>query len=416
MNFRPFPPPPAPEMLRKGSLDPEDFLKAVSRDAGDVVDKLSDDVASALRDVLRDMSKSGGIDVQRAGRILAIALDGVAEGLVNSGVPGGPALAPDIVRGAIGKAVDSLVEEGSLSPADANTVKSLADAVARRLRERINDIAGGVIRNIDVTEMSDEDFRKLMDMLAERDLKEKEGPGLGSGGGLLSELWAKLLVDPRTRAYIRSRIRNLRTAAYYREMRWPKGKVLEPRETFRKYVRTGIPFPPVYKTVVVRPKTREDVVFFVDVSGSMSPVYPVIYAVMKAMEDLGLNVRMYVGDTEVAYVHDVDRVLEEVGGGGTLIGEGANRIFSELGSTLRDTSFIVYTDLEFFEEDFNVFVDALEKIRSVGSKVSVWVHDCDAVRPAVNVLERAGFHVVCDVKSLSDIVEALNEMRRELIK
>jgi len=115
-------------------------------------------------------------------------------------------------------------------------------------------------------------------------------------------------------------------------------------------------------------------------------------------------------------VTDVDRALSEVGGGGTAIGKGVAEILSSLGSTLKDTSFIVYTDLEFDPEDFELFVSSLDRVRSVGSKVSVWVYDCGAVQSSVDLLEREGFNVVCDVRSMEDMLHALNRMRKELIR
>lgn len=417
VGFRPVPVPDQ-QMLRKGALDPDVLMKSLSERSKDVVNDLASRLSTALEGAIEDVfgNEQGGDVSQTAGRFVAAVLSRVAESLEDRDVPGGPLLAPDVVEKAIDEAVSDLESKGKISKDVASALRDVSRAVAERMRERSGKLVDGLVRNINVSNLSDDEYRKLMDLISELDLKSGT-VGSGKGSGILSSLWTKLLLDPRTRAYIRSRIRDLRTAAYYREMRWPRGKRLEPRETFRKYFRTGIPFPPVYKTTLIRPRTREDVVFFVDVSGSMSASYPVIYAVMKAMEDLGLNVRMYAGDVEVRYVSDVDRVLAEVGGGGTEIGSGVQEILSELGSTLRDTSFIVYTDLFFDREDFERFKSALSTIRGMGSKVSVWIYDCGDVSDSdIKELENAGLQVVCDVKSMGDMLKALNDMRKELIK
>lgn len=414
-EFRPVPAPPRQSMLRKGAITPDDLLGALSRSTKDKVDQLSDKLSKALEGAIQDVFGSGRGSGQKAGQFVAAVLSRVSESLLDQGVPGGPLLAPDVVKKAMDRAVSDLESQGKISKDVADSLRAMTDKLVEGVRERAGPLAKGILNNLDVTNLSDDQYRKLMDMVAKADLKP-HGVGVGPGAGMLTALWAKLLTDPRTRAYIRSRIRDLRTAAYFREMRWPKGKRLEPRATFRKYFRTGMPFPPVYRTRMVRPKTREDVIFFVDVSGSMAPAYPVTYAIMKAMEDLGLNVRMYAGDTRVEFVTDVDRALSEVGGGGTAIGKGVAEILSSLGSTLKDTSFIVYTDLEFDPEDFELFVSSLDKVRGVGSKVSVWVYDCGLVQSFVDRLEQKGFNVVCDVRSMEDMLHALNRMRKELVR
>ena len=99
-----------------------------------------------------------------------------------------------------------------------------------------------------------------------------------------------------------------------------------------------------------------------------------------------------------------------------MIGKGVNTILSELGGTVKDTTFIVYADLEFSREDFNEFVSGLEKLRSAGSKVSVWVYDCDYARESVSVLEKEGFNVVCDVRSLGDMIDAAKQLKRFILK
>ena len=421
MNFRPFPAPefdrkPRVAMLKKGKISPGQLIESVvSVDPG-TLDKISDAASKGLEKVIESVVRSkGGIDTDDGAYIFSQLLDKLSEALDASTTPELNLSIDEIFKQSVDKALKDLEEKGTLSPEDADKLRGLSEEITRRLRKRLDRIASEVIRSADISEMSDEDYKRLMDMVAELDLKQ-HGVGKGAGSGILSRLWVKLVTDPRTRAYIRKRLQELRTAAHYRQLSWPHGARISPRETFRKYVRTQIPFPPVYKVKFIRPKTREDIIFFADVSGSMSAAYPVIYALMRSIEDLGLNARMYVGDTEVAYVDDVEKVLSQHGGGGTMIGEGVNVILSELGSTVKDTTFIVYTDLEFGANDFRKFLSGLDKLRAAGSKVSVWVYDCDHVRDSVSVLEKEGFNVVCDVRSLRDMIDAAEQLKRFVLK
>lgn len=434
MNFRPVPVPDFDRkpMLRQGKLDPNKLIESLTGPDQSVIDDITNKVAKVLEKTIpgvlsqpgerggRGQPSSGGgaagtQDISGVVLVISKVTDAVSSSLTERGLDVGNLAIDKILERSVRKAVKDLLEQGKITPEQASQIESVADKIARGIRERIDRIASSVIRSADLSEMSDEDYKRLMDMIAELDMKQ-HGVGVGEGSGILSQLWVKLVTDPRTREYIRRRLQELRTAAHYRQLNWPRGVRLNPRETFRKYARTQIPFPPVYTTKLIRPKTREDIIFFADVSGSMSVAYPAIYALMRAMEDLGLNVRMYVGDTEVAYVDDVDKVLSRRGGGGTLIGKGVNTILSELGGTVKDTTFIVYTDLEFNDEDFGKFVSGLEKLRSAGSKVSVWVYDCDYARESVSVLEKEGFNVVCDVRSLGDMIDAAKQLKRFILK
>jgi len=154
----------------------------------------------------------------------------------------------------------------------------------------------------------------------------------------------------------------------------------------------------------------------VDVSGSMSAAYPVIYTISKAMQDIGLNTTVYAFDTQVVTAKDVDEIFAKVGGGGTEAAPAIQAVIRDRGDTLKETSTVVYTDLEFGGSDFDDFTKGLEEARNRGSKVSVWVYDCSVVQEEVNQLERKGFMVVCDVKTLDDMLSALQRMKKELIR
>ena len=403
-------------MLQQGG-DISDLVSQISAHNPETQKKVTDALAKAISAAVNEVA-SGSTSQVTAKDVISAVSATISVAVDKALQSGKEDLAISVVTAlpdAVHRASQELSKSNKISPSVASSLDDLARKLSEAISEASKPAIARAVSSVAVDELSEKDFRKLMDAISQMDLKQ-HGVGNGPGSGLLGGLVTRVMLSGRTRAYLRDRLQDLRTAAHYRQYSWPKGKRLDVRATMRKYMRTQIPFPGVYTTQLIRPKTREDIVFVVDVSGSMSVAYPMIYAVSKAMNDLGLNSRVYAFDTEVASGYDIEAILSKVGGGGTRAAPAIEAELHDLGDTLKQTSTIVYTDLEFEPTDFSQFREKLSDVRNRGSKVSVWVYDCDAVPDEVSALRKDGFHVVCDVKTLDDMLDAARQMKRDLIR
>ena len=379
-------------MIKKGTVSPETLAKSLSPEAKQVYDRLEDVLSRALSDLNREP-----LDTGNAIKSVQAILDKALQKLEQTGDPNAILSAGQLLREAADRA-----GKGTASEVARQLASIYDQAISKHVAPRI-------IENIDPSQLSTDQWNRLLSEIEDLDLKRA---GRGPGGGIISPFLAKVFADPRTRYRIRSYLRDLRTAPHTREtLSRVGGKFVDAKRTFRETSRMGMPSL-VFRRPEYRPRTREDVVMLFDVSGSMAHEYAMVAAVAKALSEQGLNVRLWYAEEGAvrAAPRDPLKVLEHFGGGGTNLDAAVKTVLDH--ENLRHSTFIVYTDL-YEGGSWDGFLDGLKQAQSRGAHVSVFVEDCspEELQPKLRDLQKSGIHYVCDVRSLRSMVDAIKQIK-----
>lgn len=394
-------------ILEGKPLTSEDIVNTLPQSVRERIERSVDALEKLLSREIQRASQTGSVDPASLSEIL----DGFLRSLESTGAAGAIYSAPELINEVVEK-LEQKLKRGEL-PADRVSAERVLDSV-REANEKIREFFNSskfkrkVVESIDPTRLSPSEWNRIIDRVMDTDLYRA---GRGEGGGILDALMSKILVSPQFRFRLKEYLRDLRVAPAVRESYHPIGKVVDPRRTFRETSRTGLPIL-VFKKPIVKPRTREDIIFLYDVSGSMESLYAMIVSIAQALSELGLNVKVWYAEEGAvkAVSRDFVRELERFGGGGTNLAEATRRVLRE--EQLRDTVFIVYSDL-MEGGDEEEFLSNLEKIRSRGSKVAVFVTDCSnyGISYALDRIRSMGFYLKCDVRSPRSFLEGLRELK-----
>ncbi|NPB03826.1 MAG: hypothetical protein GXO39_05375, partial [Thermotogae bacterium] len=209
-------------MLKKGHISPEDLLKGMSKDAKQTWDDLEKKLSKAMSKLGQALPNADAGDLVPH---LSDLLEKSLQKLADTGDPNAVLGAGELLKQAAKNAPPNVKEAADL-------VSDAYDKVVS------HDIAPRILRSLDPSQLSAEEWNKLLNELENLDLKNA---GRGPGGGIADVFLTKVFMDPRTRYRIRSYLKDLRTAPHTREVFSGYGKYIDARRTFRATTRTGMP-------------------------------------------------------------------------------------------------------------------------------------------------------------------------------
>jgi hypothetical protein len=174
------------------------------------------------------------------------------------------------------------------------------------------------------------------------------------------------------RNYLRKALVNFKTSESTTPDYGHKGHDINRHKSFHNIMsHAGTPMRGDWVYDTEPPERAEDIVWLVDISGSMNDTLSFIQPVVDTLQDLGLKQRFFMGDTGDSFIEitpnsSFGQNIKKIGGGGTDIGEGISNAGKAV-SGFRDKTLIVYSDTETGDN----FVDEIKGITRQNGRVII---------------------------------------------
>lgn len=422
------------ELLKEGRV------QAMGKMDSDVMDKINDYIDKKMQGKGNGMPSMEGmskedlqqyIDDRIKSGNLANQLKKQCEDYINKGGPGGLGQCLVDINKQIAKTIEENLKSGKLSKLrkTGSEVEQMLDDVSKSINRADMSLKDKIeLKEFlkDLKQFKDSLKKKIDEQIPKMDInpyfddpeKEKQFVDQFMRGGIFNwghpEFIGMVTNLDYFKAKIREGLKELKTRRGKKDIVRQKGKLIHPRATIMEAMRKGAMMDILFKQRP--PKQKEDLVWLVDSSGSMTTAFSFIQPVVDGLSGLGIKQKFFLGTEEGLEVppnSNFQEILNQLKTGGTVLSQAYDDIKPKVGS-FKDKTFIIYSDMGDFEPES--FEERLNNVVSEGGKVLLISNHPVRASPwgdkyAKNVIARDPIVEFNEVNNFDRLIEVLRQAK-----